>query len=166
MVKETSSDGHASFTTFLKHLEEARKLQIDWMTYGIDSVDLYVDDVDGDWLENWGEGEDEEVQRQKIVAAITGFLESNDWVAIRIRKHFNNESKPLEEIANELEKCLSILEFHERLFAVKKVLADGITTTDSEALTSAKCNDFELLDLAEELLEKLAENFCWVYRSN
>jgi hypothetical protein len=167
MVKETSSEGQVRFTTFLQHLEEARQLQLDWMTYGIDCVDLYVEDVDGDWLEKWGEeGEGEEVQRQKIVAAIAGFLESNDWVAVRIRKQFNDESKSLEEVAIELEKCLSILEPHERLFAVKKVLADGIKTTDNDLYAGTEYNEFELLDLAEELLEKFAENFRWVYGAN
>ncbi|MUG99323.1 hypothetical protein F7734_46380 [Scytonema sp. UIC 10036] len=166
MVKETSPESQARFTTFLKHLEEARQLQLDWMTYGIDCVDLYVEDVDGDWLETWGEDEDEQMQRQKLMAAIIGFLESNDWVAVRIRKQFKDESKSIADIAIELEKCLSIVEPHERVLAVKKVLADGITATDNDFLTSAEYKEIELLDLAEELQEKLAENFRWGYGSN
>ncbi|GAA6617240.1 hypothetical protein [Scytonema sp. NUACC26] len=166
MMKETSSEDRARFTTFLKHLEEARQLQISWMNYGIDCVDLYVEDVDGDWLETWGDGEDKEVQSQKMVAAITGFLESNDWVAVRIRKQFKDESQSLAEVAIAIEECLSIPEPHERMFAVKKVLADAITATDNDFLTSTQYKEFELLDLAEELLEKLAENFRWISGTN
>ena len=36
-------------------LEAARKMHQDWLNYGTDFVRLYVEDVDGDWLENWGE---------------------------------------------------------------------------------------------------------------
>jgi hypothetical protein len=90
MGKKTSSEERAKFPTFLKHLEEARQLQIDWMSYGLNCVDLYVEDVDGDWLEKWGDDE-EEVQRQKVVTAITEFLKSRDWVAVRIRKQFKDQ---------------------------------------------------------------------------
>lgn len=39
-------------------LQAAQKLQNDRLTFGIDHVNLYVEDVDGDWLERWGEEED------------------------------------------------------------------------------------------------------------
>lgn len=40
-------------------LQAAQKLQDDRLTFGIDHVNLYVEDVDGDWLERWGEEEEE-----------------------------------------------------------------------------------------------------------
>lgn len=40
-------------------LQAAQKLQNDRLTFGIDHVNLYVEDVDGDWLERWGEEEEE-----------------------------------------------------------------------------------------------------------
>lgn len=36
-------------------LEGAREIQQDWLEYGLNFVDLYIDDVEGDWLESWGE---------------------------------------------------------------------------------------------------------------
>ena len=40
-------------------LEAAQKLQSDRLSFGLDHVNLYVEDVDGDWLERWGEDEEE-----------------------------------------------------------------------------------------------------------
>ena len=35
-----------------EELEAARKMQDEWMNYGVDFVDLYVEDAGGDWLES------------------------------------------------------------------------------------------------------------------
>jgi hypothetical protein len=40
-------------------LRAAQQLQEDRLTFGLDHVDLYVEDVGGDWLERWGKDEDE-----------------------------------------------------------------------------------------------------------
>jgi hypothetical protein len=40
-------------------LQAAQKLQSDRLTVGLDHVNLYVEDVEGDWLERWGEDEEE-----------------------------------------------------------------------------------------------------------
>ncbi|MBW3586242.1 MAG: ribonuclease III [Cyanobacteria bacterium 0813] len=42
-----------------EELEAARIMQDDWMNYGLDFVDLYVEDAGGDWLEKWGKCEEE-----------------------------------------------------------------------------------------------------------
>lgn len=34
-------------------LEKSQQLQIDKQNYGADYIHLYVDDIEGDWLENW-----------------------------------------------------------------------------------------------------------------
>ncbi|MEG4066554.1 ribonuclease III domain-containing protein [Microcoleus sp. Pol11C2] len=47
-----------------EELEAARKMQEEWMNYGVDFVDLYVEDAGGDWLEKWGKCE-EELERIK-----------------------------------------------------------------------------------------------------
>ena len=36
-----------------KYLEASQHLQLDKQTYGSDYIHLYVDDIEGDWLENW-----------------------------------------------------------------------------------------------------------------
>jgi hypothetical protein len=43
----------------LETLKANRRFSQDKVTYGLDRVDRYVEDVEGDWLENWSE-EDEE----------------------------------------------------------------------------------------------------------
>ncbi|MGB3514606.1 MAG: hypothetical protein WBA93_36430 [Microcoleaceae cyanobacterium] len=40
-------------------LQAAQQLQEDRLSWGINHVNLYVENVDGDWLENWGEEEEE-----------------------------------------------------------------------------------------------------------
>lgn len=35
-------------------LEGAREIQRDWLKHGLNFVHYYIDDVEGDWLENWG----------------------------------------------------------------------------------------------------------------
>lgn len=40
-------------------LQAAQQLQEDRLNWGINHVNLYVENVDGDWLENWGEEEEE-----------------------------------------------------------------------------------------------------------
>jgi Protein of unknown function (DUF1822) len=38
-------------------LEAAQALQDDRLTFGLDHVDIYVEDVEGNWLEQWGKDE-------------------------------------------------------------------------------------------------------------
>lgn len=45
--------------TVWQALQAAQQLQKDRLTFGIDHVNMYVEDVDGDWLERWGEDEEE-----------------------------------------------------------------------------------------------------------
>ena len=40
-------------------LQAAQQLQEDRLTWGINHVNLYVENIDGDWLEKWGEDEEE-----------------------------------------------------------------------------------------------------------
>lgn len=152
MVKERQMERQERLEKFIQHLEEVRQLQRDWMTYGLDCVDLYVEDVDGDWLEKWGEDEEEQ---QTIVESVTSFLESDAWVAVKVRKQLKNKS--LEEIAGELEKCLSLPEEENRIFAVKNMLADSVTGSESLRDSNDENDEIDLLDLAESLLEKLAD---------
>jgi hypothetical protein len=43
------------FQQAMEALEKARQMQRDRLRFGLDFVNLYVEDVEGDWLENWGE---------------------------------------------------------------------------------------------------------------
>jgi hypothetical protein len=150
MIREVKNDRPSKFEEFLRHLEEARKLQDDILKYGLAAADLYCEDVDGDWLETWGDDEE-----NTFVESVVNFLESNDSVAVRVRKQLKDKSLP--EIAAELENCLSFNAEEDRIFALKNVLVGSVTSSSSYRDVSNENDEIDLLDLAEELLEKLTE---------
>jgi predicted ribosome quality control (RQC) complex YloA/Tae2 family protein len=155
MVQEKQSDRQQRLDSFLQAVEAAQKVQDDITKYGLEAAHLYCDDLDGDWLETWEEDEDEQ---QNFVELVTNFLQSDDLVAVRVRKQLKDKS--IQEIAVELEKCLSLSEDEDRIFAVKNVLAGSVAVAESNRGTSSdELDEIDLLDLAEELLEKLAEVF-------
>lgn len=159
MVKEQSTDREERLEKFLQAVEEAQKLQDDLLKYGLDAVHLYVEDVEGDWLEKWQE-EDKSAQIRsvrntlsKLVVNLTMFLKSDDSVAVRVRQRLGDDS--LLDVATELEKCLSIPEENEQIFAIKKILAGDVT---AGVMTSDVGNEeIKLLNLARDLLDKLVK---------
>jgi hypothetical protein len=55
--EEVDSDLEKASSALLS-LRASRKYQSDKLIHGLNRVDLYVEDVEGDWLENWND-EDE-----------------------------------------------------------------------------------------------------------
>ena len=159
MIQEIQLGRQEKLAKFIQHLEESRQLQQDWMNYGLECVDIYVEDVDGDWLERWGEEEDDDdnleiavssqnLENERVIELVTAFLESDDLVAVRVRKRLGWGM--ISKLATELEKCLSLPEEYNRVFAVKNVLVDSL-------VCSGSYDEIDLLDLAESLVEKLAK---------
>ncbi|OZH52929.1 hypothetical protein AFK68_21110 [Hydrocoleum sp. CS-953] len=136
---------------FTKLLESSRKLQADILNYGLDAAEIYVEDVDGDWLENW--------DSNTYFDSIIFLLESDDLVAVRVREKLREKSTS--EIASELEKMWQISDEDDRILAVKKLLVGGVNVASSNRDISDKNEEdgIELLELAEELLEKLDQIF-------
>ncbi|WP_373530871.1 helix-turn-helix domain-containing protein [Nostoc sp.] len=93
-------------------------------------------------------------QDNRLRTALVKLLESDDAVAVKVRARLG--SRTIQEIAVELEKCLSLSE-EDRIFAVKNVLAANVACAESNRGSSDEVDEIELLNLAEELLEKLAE---------
>jgi transcriptional regulator with XRE-family HTH domain len=89
--------------------------------------------------------------------ALIKLLESDDLVAVKVRERLSTKTIP--EIALELEKCRSLPEEEERIFAVKNLLAGSVGVGESNRGSSNKIDEIELLDLAEEIVEKLTEIF-------
>ncbi|RCJ17554.1 transcriptional regulator [Nostoc sp. ATCC 43529] len=87
--------------------------------------------------------------------ALVKLLESDDAVAVKVRERLG--SRTIQEIAVELEKCLSLSEEDDRISAVKNVLAANVAVGESSRGNSDEFDEVELLDLAEELLERLAD---------
>jgi hypothetical protein len=46
-------DSNSSSEIDWKYLEASQQLQLDKQNYGADYIHLYIDDIEGDWLENW-----------------------------------------------------------------------------------------------------------------
>lgn len=130
--------------TFAEALETARQMQQSWLTYGVDFVNFYVEDVDGDWLETWGH---DEILGNYRLDAIKEFLVSNDSVAVKVRQHLGERS--LFDFAVNLEEHWRISETNDRLSSVRNLLASEGNSVDTD--------DIRLFDLANTLLVKLAD---------
>lgn len=59
---------------FNQALLQARQMQDNWLQYGVNFVDLYVDDIEGDWLETWAEDE----QEKETVSQI--WVNTSQWL--------------------------------------------------------------------------------------
>lgn len=125
---------------FTEVLTTAREMQQDWLKYGLNFIHIYVDDVDGDWLETWGS---DEAYHNSVLDHIKEFLISNDTDAMRLRQHLGERS--LFEIAVNLEECWQIPDIEQRLLAIQHLLTDALT------------GEIEIPGLADSLLRKLAE---------
>jgi len=53
MTKNVSIYNQSTSEVEEKYLEASQQLQLDKQNYGSDYIHLYVDDIEGDWLENW-----------------------------------------------------------------------------------------------------------------
>jgi len=142
MPNQQETNSSQQLDRFSEALATARNMQQDWLNYGIDFVHLYVEDVDGDWLERWGE--------ESILDSLKEFLVSDDDVAVRVRQILGERS--LFDVAVNLEECLSLSEENDRLYAVINILAGRENNYDAREI-----DDIELLNLANSLLKKLAD---------
>lgn len=90
----------------------------------------------------------------KIELALTKLFESDDAVAVKVKQRLGEKEIP--EIVTDLEKCLSLSDESDRLDAVTNLLANSSLGVSSDRSLGKENDALELLDLAEELLEKLA----------
>ncbi len=84
MATDKKNPPEDKLAEFTKLLESARKLQADVLNYGLDAADLYVEDIDGDWLENW--------DNNTYFDSLIFLLESDDSVAVRVRERLREKS--------------------------------------------------------------------------
>jgi hypothetical protein len=85
------------------------------------------------------------------------FLQGDDPVAFQVREVL--ETTSMSEIVTQLERIYRIESKDERPYAVKDILAGSVIGVGSEreVIASNDEEDIELLELAESLLEKLAQ---------
>jgi hypothetical protein len=148
MLNQTEVNSNAQTDKFAEALEAARQMQQNWLNYGLDFVHLYVEDVDGDWLETWGN--DENIG-YSLLDSIKEFLVSDDAVAVKIRQHLGERS--LFEFSVNLEEYWRIPDVEHRISSVVNLLAGEGKYQE----TTYQVDDIELWDLADKLLAKLAE---------
>jgi hypothetical protein len=129
---------------FVQALTTARKMQHDWLNYGVDFVHFYVEDADSNWLETWGQ---DDILGNKLLDKIKEFLVSSDDVAVEIREHLGENS--LFDFAINLEECWRMAESNDKLYVVRNLLAGENKNVD--------LNNRELLTLADNVLLKVAE---------
>lgn len=139
MVNQQQTNSNAQLENLTEALAAARNMQQDWLNYGLNFVHIYVEDVESDWLENWG---DDQIS-SPLFDAIKEFLVSDDDVAIKIRKYLGDIS--LFDLAVDLEECLRISRDNDQISAVKDVL-----TGDFDI------DDLELLYLADNFVNKVS----------
>ncbi|EFA69711.1 hypothetical protein CEP10_08540 [Cylindrospermopsis raciborskii S07] len=119
-------------------LTAARRMQQEWLEYGVNYVHLYVEDVEGDWLEKWGENE-EVAQENVLLDQIKEFLVSNDEIAVKIRHSLRD--RPLFELAVDLTAYLGVDSGEEKVSVLKDILSNYLDL----------CN-LDLIDLASRLI--------------
>jgi transcriptional regulator with XRE-family HTH domain len=86
---------------------------------------------------------------------LTVFLESEDSVAMRVRERLGGRAVP--EMAAELEKCWNLPE-EERSYAAMDIFVGSGVTAEGMNRDSSNDNDgIELVELVDDLMEKLAE---------
>ncbi|MFM7408187.1 MAG: hypothetical protein ACKO3K_16410 [Cuspidothrix sp.] len=152
MINQEITESQKRLEQFLQHLEAARQLEDDIRKYGLEAADLYFENIDSDWLETWGDDDNEPGYIEKL----TTFLESDDVVAVKVRERLQNKS--LDEIIGGLEYCLSQLTENDRIFAAKDFLVgDVVVSENCRASGNSSINEVGLLELAEDLMEKLTE---------
>lgn len=154
MGKDMSIDCQKRLDKFIESVEAAQKLQNDIVRYGLEAAYKYAEDVDGDWLEKWDE---DETAQTNFVESVTTFLESDDWVAVSVRKQL--QGKSLCEIATQLEDCLRLSDSVNRVFAIKTVLVESASFEKVNCNFSDGSDTVDLLDLAEKLVKRLERIF-------
>ncbi|UBF27665.1 hypothetical protein K9N68_07025 [Kovacikia minuta CCNUW1] len=161
MTSENKPKEPYKLPNFSEALKATRQMQQDWLEHGSDFVTLYVEDVDGDWLEKWGEDEESEdgastqaPKDTRFVDALQVFLSSDDPVAVQVRDYW--EARSLSEISEHLEKCLSLSDI-EKPYAVQELILENSMIANHTRESGSNNKRAEILDLAEKLLEKLLE---------
>jgi hypothetical protein len=149
MLNQQETNSSTQVDKFTEALTKARRMQRDWLQYGLNFVHIYVDDVEGDWLENWGN--DDEILCDPHLDAIKEFLVSNDHTAREIRDYLNQRNieediqVTLFDLAVDLAECSRINPENAKLSAIISLLTS----------LSNHVNDAEVLNLADDIVRKL-----------
>ena len=163
------------FNRGLAALKLNRQMQSDRLRHGIDFIDSYIDDVEGDWLENWGKQ-----KSSPEVSAKAAFLQKNldktPQLINRARTIFGkwqaklpenlDINQTIEKLIDEFADIISKTESDEWLYEIADTLERiclgnsaleiaPVIRTRSEPAYDDDYDSDEWFDLAEELLEEV-----------
>lgn len=148
MPPEDNSQSSSNLPSFAEALAAASKMQQDWLEHVVNLVDRYVEDVEGDWLDKWGEDEPAEngfvssdaassqhpLDHDSFIKSIVTFLMSDDPLANATRPFW--KSRPLPKIAAHLERYLTLPKV-KRLDAIQDLL-NGIENSKIAGKTQTR----------------------------
>ncbi|MDM3843601.1 MAG: hypothetical protein PT120_17120 [Aphanizomenon gracile PMC649.10] len=121
-----------------KYLEASQQLQLDKQTYGSDYIHLYVDDIEGDWLENW----DWEDDLTDYIDAFYHHCEQGNY------QFAFDTLKAGDDLLNQPEN-------HEKCLELYSYLVETLELQDSK---QSEINHQEILNLAKQRIFILRNN--------
>jgi hypothetical protein len=121
-----------------KYLEASQQLQLDKQNYGADYIHLYVDDIEGDWLENWDWEDD-------LTDYIDAFYHHCEQGNYQFALDTLNACDDLLKKPENSEKCLEIYNY----VGLKLAL---------EATKHSDINNLEILNRAKQRISILENN--------
>lgn len=177
----TNSNTTPKFNRGLAALRLNRQMQRDRLRYGIDFIDSYIEDVEGDWLENWGKTE-ASAEKTPKAALLEKNADRTPQLVSKVRSIFDKWQVPLpgntninelsERIVDELARVISDIEIKSDawLYEIAETLEKICFGKSELEIVSLTRNRSELenneeedededkeewLDIAEELLEEV-----------
>lgn len=88
MVTERQNYNQDQLSKVLQAVEKAQKLQDDRIKFGLDHVNLYVEDVEGDWLQTWDDDEDSDLVEANVQ------IDKNGQTIVKLGQWFQQVFEP------------------------------------------------------------------------
>lgn len=121
-----------------KYLQASQQLQADKQTYGSDYIHLYVEDTEGDWLENWDWEDD-----------LTEYIDAF---------YHHCENKNYQFALDTLMACDELLKQPENSQKYLELYSYLVEKIEEKATKQANKNNQEILNTARLRIKNLAEN--------
>ncbi|MDJ0674013.1 MAG: hypothetical protein QNJ36_01205 [Calothrix sp. MO_167.B42] len=168
-----NNNNQSKFETILQALELNQQMQRDWEEQGIVFIDSYVEDVEGDWLEKWGEDETLPEQQSKIALLARNATRMPQLFAKVGSILERCDIKPPEDIdidllinkiIDEFARIISSRDSSDWLFNAASTLEKiCLNKSDLELATQSRSSleqdTDDWLNIAEELLDEVEETW-------
>ncbi|WP_198126537.1 hypothetical protein [Amazonocrinis nigriterrae] len=138
MYNESSSEVEGKF------LQASQQLQADKQTYGSEHIHLYVEDIEGDWLENW----DWEDNLADYVDAFYAHCQQKNYLAA-----YDTLSACDEQLLQP-QNYQKRLELYSHLAQIMKAQTSPLSIDEAQILTRTEFRIWE----AESLIQQLTIN--------